>query len=91
LPASAWAAIPAWAALELQIDPPFQFQYSYQSDGATFTAQAVGDVRCDGHPVTYTIEGSAPDGNPQVKVVDPIAGPIAGPTAGPTAGPAAGP
>jgi hypothetical protein len=71
LPASAWAATPAWAALQVQIDPPFQFQYSYDSDGATFTAKAIGDVPCDGHPVTYTIEGSAPDGNPQVKVVDP--------------------
>lgn len=77
LPASAWAAIPAWAALELQLEPPLHFQYSYESDGATFTAKAVGDVRCDGHPVTYTIEGSAPGGNPQVKIIDPAA-PAAG-------------
>jgi hypothetical protein len=79
LPASAWATIPAWAALELQIDPPLQFQYSYQSDGLTFTAKAVGDVRCDGHPVTYTIEGSAANGSPQVKVVDPPAASPPGP------------
>jgi hypothetical protein len=83
LPASAWAAIPAWAALELQLEPPLHFQYSYESDGATFTAKAVGDVRCDGHPVTYTASGSAPGGNPQVKVVEPAAGPAVGPPAGP--------
>lgn len=71
LPASAWAASPVWAALEVQIDPPFHFQYSYDSDGATFTAKAVGDVRCDGHTVTYTVEGSAPGGNPQVTITDP--------------------
>lgn len=62
---------PGVGRAELRIDHTFQFQYSYQGDGATFTAQAVGDVRCDGHPVTYLIEGSAPDGSPQVKAIDP--------------------
>jgi hypothetical protein len=70
-PEAAWAALPVWAALAFLVDPPSRFQYRYQSDGATFTATATGDVHCDGHPVTYTIEGSAPGGNPQSHVIEP--------------------
>jgi len=31
-----------------------------------FTATAVGDPACDGHPVTFTITGSVTNGQPSV-------------------------
>lgn len=48
---------PVWRALDFTIDDPFRFQYSYTSDGKTFTATAIGDVQCDGQPVTLTVRG----------------------------------
>jgi type II secretory pathway pseudopilin PulG len=48
---------PAWQQLDFSIDQPHQFRYSYQSDGQTFTARAVGDLDCDGSAVTYEIRG----------------------------------
>jgi hypothetical protein len=62
----AWAD-PVWQALEFQIDEPHLFQYSYESDGKTFTATAVGDLACDGKPTTHTATGTVTaDGTPQV-------------------------
>ncbi len=66
-PVAADWADPVWQALELQIDVPFRFQYSYESDGKTFTATAVGDLACDGRLTTHTATGTVTaDGNPQV-------------------------
>ncbi|HEX7836358.1 MAG TPA: DUF4190 domain-containing protein [Kofleriaceae bacterium] len=52
-----WAT-PEWRELDFQIDEPHRFQYSYESDGKTFTAHAVGDVKCDGHAVRYELRGT---------------------------------
>lgn len=57
---------PAWQALSMTIDEPFRFQYSYQSDGKTFTATAAGDPSCDGNPVTLTSHGMIENGEPRV-------------------------
>jgi type II secretory pathway pseudopilin PulG len=50
-----WAT-PEW--LDFAIDEPHRFQYSYESDGNTFTAHAAGDVRRDGHAVSYELRGT---------------------------------
>ena len=57
---------PAWQALSMTIEEPFRFQYSYQSDGKTFTATATGDPSCDGNPVTLTSHGMIENGEPRV-------------------------
>lgn len=49
--------IPAWQQLDFSIDTPHQLQYSYESDGQTFTGRAVGDLDCDGSAVTYELRG----------------------------------
>jgi type II secretory pathway pseudopilin PulG len=49
--------IPAWRELDFSIVEPHRFQYSYESDGKTFTGRAVGDLDCDGSAVTYEIRG----------------------------------
>jgi|MudIll2142460700_1097286.scaffolds.fasta_scaffold03559_3 hypothetical protein len=52
-----WAASP-WIELEFTVDEPHRFRYSYQSDGKTFTARAVGDLDCDTTTITYTLTGT---------------------------------
>jgi type II secretory pathway pseudopilin PulG len=49
--------LPAWQQLDFSIDDPHRFQYSYESDGKTFTGRAVGDLDCDGSAVSYEIRG----------------------------------
>lgn len=58
-----------WAELEFQIDDPHLFRYSYESDGKTFTAKAVGDLDCDENEITYgTVTGKLVDGTPSVTI-----------------------
>jgi len=67
----AWAKDPVWQSLDFQIDEPSRLHYSYESDGKAFTATAVGDPACDGKTVTITVEGSAVNGNPELKITGP--------------------
>jgi hypothetical protein len=61
-----------WNDLHFKMtDGPFHFQYSYTSDGKTFTATAVGDPACDGHKVTYTANGTIKGGEPAITVSGP--------------------
>jgi hypothetical protein len=60
-----------WQALDFEIDEPNLFQYSYHSDGKTFTAQAVGDPGCSGASVTYKLEGKLDNGTPQLTLTGP--------------------
>lgn len=60
-----WSAAP-WSALDFRIDEPIRFQYSYHGGGDRFTATAVGDPSCDGHPVTLTVRGTIVAGEPRV-------------------------
>jgi hypothetical protein len=67
-PTAADWALPAWQALNMSVDEPFRFQYSYESDGKTFTASATGDADCDGHAKTMSIHGAIESGN--VRITD---------------------
>ena len=66
-----WAKDPVWAALDLEIDEPNRFQYSYIGDGQAFHAEAVGDLDCDGVMITYKLDGDAQDGNPRFMITPP--------------------
>jgi hypothetical protein len=55
--AAAWAD-PIWEALDFQVDDPSYYSYSYQSDGATMTVTAQGDLDCDQTPATFTMTAS---------------------------------
>jgi hypothetical protein len=70
-PTSAWADNPLWKALDFQIDEPALFQYAFQGDGGSFTAKAIGDLDCDGVPITYELVGSVVDGSPTVTLTEP--------------------
>ena len=62
---------PVWQALDFQIDEPSLFQYSYESDGKTFTAKAVGDLDCDGVMITYELRGTSDGGAPRTMLTEP--------------------
>ena len=58
---------PVWQALGFRVEGAFLFQYSYESDGKTFTATATGDVGCTGKPTTTTLTGKiGADGAPEL-------------------------
>lgn len=67
-----WMNDPVWKALDFQVLEPGHFQYTYESDGMNSAkATAIGDLDCDGTPITYTLELSAKDGNPEMKITKP--------------------
>jgi hypothetical protein len=68
-----WTSSPVWKALAFTVDEPTQYQFTYSaSDGKSFTATAVGDPQCDGHPETYKLEGKLDaSGNPSVNLIAP--------------------
>jgi type IV pilus assembly protein PilA len=68
--AADWNTTP-WRALDFQIDEPMLFVYDYTGAAATFTAHAYGDLDCDGTEITYTLDGTATNGNPAVSLSEP--------------------
>jgi hypothetical protein len=64
---------PVWQALDFSIEEPHRFRYTYESDGKTATATAIGDLDCDGTAITYTLSATAPDGTPTVQITEPPA------------------
>jgi hypothetical protein len=52
--AAQWSGV--WQQVDFSIDEPTRFQYSYESDGKSAKATAVGDLDCDGTSITYTLE-----------------------------------
>jgi hypothetical protein len=71
VPADTMDKDPVWKALEFRLDDPMRFQYSYASDATGATATAVGDLDCDGHPLTYTLHLTAKDGTAKSKLDEP--------------------
>jgi hypothetical protein len=59
-----------WNDLEFEIDDAHLYRYSYESDGTTFTATAVGDLDCDRNVATYTARGKIANGMPEVVIDD---------------------
>jgi prepilin-type N-terminal cleavage/methylation domain-containing protein len=66
-----FAADSGWKALDFQVDEPSLFFYKYTPGTSTFTAEAMGDLDCDGTGITYTLNGTAVGGNPAVALTEP--------------------
>lgn len=65
-------AVPAWRTLGFEMtDRHFYFQYSYGSDGKTYTAEAVGDLDCDEVTSTFTMRGAIEHGRPTHELTKP--------------------
>jgi len=60
-----------WKALDFQIDEPSLFIYNYTGEADTFVATAIGDLDCDGTPITYSLKGTAVGGNPATTLTEP--------------------
>jgi type IV pilus assembly protein PilA len=68
-----FASEATWKLLDFQIDEPSLFIYDYTAaaPGTSFVAHAVGDLDCDGTQITYTLDGTAANGNPAVNLTEP--------------------
>ena len=61
----------SWQALDFQLDEPFYFQYQYTGTANTYTANAIGDLDCDGTAITYVLAGTVNNGNPSSSLTKP--------------------
>jgi prepilin-type N-terminal cleavage/methylation domain-containing protein len=66
-----FAAEPIWKQLGFQIDEDSLFYYDYTGTANTYTATATGDLDCDGTEITYTLAGTAVNGNPAYQFIEP--------------------
>jgi len=65
-----WQTAP-WLELGIAIDEPHYFQYTYASDGKTFTATAIGDLDCDTNTATFTVRGVIGSDGPTTSAIEP--------------------
>jgi prepilin-type N-terminal cleavage/methylation domain-containing protein len=70
-----WKGDAAWDALQFAVDEPHFFQYAYTGDEVgpdqTVSAQAVGDLDCDGTPITYELRAAYHEGAPSFELTKP--------------------
>lgn len=66
-----WNGVEAWDRLDFEMSEDHYFRYSYESDGQTFVARAVGDLDCDGTEITYELRGMAVGGEPTFTLTEP--------------------
>jgi type II secretory pathway pseudopilin PulG len=67
---AAWHT-PGWLALDVGDPTPHHYQYSYDSDGTTVEATAVGDRTCKGSPLTYRLRITVEAGTPTASITGP--------------------
>jgi type IV pilus assembly protein PilA len=70
---SGFTADGVWKALDFEIDEDTLFYYSYTGTATTYTAIAVGDLDCDNTEITYTLSGTAANGQPAYSLSEPAA------------------
>jgi len=57
-----WNSHPVWAELDVAMEDPHYFQYSYEARSPTTArATAVGDLDCDGTTITYVLDATVGD------------------------------
>lgn len=56
--AAEWTTDPVWSRLHYAVADAGYFQYAYEgaADGNSATLTAVGDLDCDGTPITYRVK-----------------------------------
>ena len=68
---SSFTGSTVWSALDFEIDEDTLFVYDYGGSATTYTANAVGDLDCDGTEITYTLAGTAVNGQPAYQLTEP--------------------
>jgi type IV pilus assembly protein PilA len=66
-----WSSLAGWKDLDFQIDEPNLFSYVYTSGTTTASADAIGDLDCDGKTITYSLFMTALNGNPAGVITEP--------------------
>jgi len=66
-----WSSLAGWKDLDFQIDEPNLFSYTYTSGTTTASANAIGDLDCDGTTITYALFMTAINGNPAGTITEP--------------------
>ncbi len=69
-----WMNDPIWGDIELVVNEDSQYQYTYESDGKTFKATAIGDLDCDGKPGVWTLTGASSDSGATTTITPPPKG-----------------
>jgi hypothetical protein len=69
---AAWQTAP-WLELGFSQTSAHLFQYTYESQGTTFYATAIGDLDCDGTPAHFELRGAIENGKPQTTQIVPPA------------------
>ena len=69
---SLWTGVDVWDQLDFEVTEPAYFSYAYRStSGARATAEAIGDLDCDGVMATYTLACEAVNGEPRCETTRP--------------------
>jgi prepilin-type N-terminal cleavage/methylation domain-containing protein len=68
---SSFTANAVWKALDFEIDEDTLFYYAYTGTTTDYTATAVGDLDCDGTEITYSLSGTAANGQPAYSLSEP--------------------
>jgi type IV pilus assembly protein PilA len=71
--ATAFTGNAVWTALDFEIDEDTLFVYDYTGTNTTYAAHAVGDLDCDTTEITYTLTGTAVNGQPAYELSEPPA------------------
>jgi hypothetical protein len=67
---NAWGD-PIWKALEFEMVEQHNYRYTFESNGTSFTATAIGNLDCDNDFVTYTATGLiTKDGGVEASITD---------------------
>jgi type II secretory pathway pseudopilin PulG len=69
--ANEWLDGAGWQNLDFQVDENNLFQYLYTGGAQNASAQARGDLDCDGVSITYTLTLAAANGNPTAVITEP--------------------
>ncbi len=69
--AADWNGVAMWDELDFEILQNHYFRYSYESDGQTYEARAVGDPDCDGEEETYVKRGRIENGTAVADLITP--------------------
>ena len=71
--AAEWGGVATWDALDFEMTQPFYFQYRYRANSADeYSAEAEGDLDCDGDSIVFTMDGLATDGVPTSALTRPV-------------------
>ena len=68
---SAFTTAGVWKQLDFEIDEDTLFYYAYTGTTTDYTATAVGDLDCDGTEITYSLSGTAANGQPAYSLSEP--------------------